>query len=332
MSLILSHPPHRRRAALFALALGAFFAASTACAQAWPSRPITLIVPFPAGGFTDNVTRPIAQEMSRSLGQQVIVDNRAGAGGKIGSDAIRRAPKDGYTIGLAVPATMSILPLVDPGFTNDPLRDFTPISLAVETYTTLVVNPALKIRTLAEFIAYAKANPGKLAYGTPGAATSYHFHTGMLLDAAGIEALHVPYKGEAPAVSDLISGQVQFMLVAGGAKQHIDAGRLVALATTGPKRWNVLPDTPTMAEAGLPGFQTLGWLGYIGPAGMPPDVVAKLNAAFGAALKSPEVQKVLGTSGYMVRGGPPEELATAIRRDLEHFGNALKSGKIKLDK
>ncbi|GMV46807.1 MAG: tripartite tricarboxylate transporter substrate binding protein [Burkholderiaceae bacterium] len=323
------HPPSRR-SALFGLA--ALFCASAAFAQAWPSRAITLIVPFPAGGFADNVTRPIAQEMSRSLGQQVIVDNRAGAGGKIGTEAIRRAPKDGYTIGLAVPATMSILPLVDPGFTNDPLRDFTPISLAVETYSTIVVNPSLKVRTLAEFIAYAKANPGKIAYGTPGAATSYHFHTGMFLDAAGIDALHVPYKGEAPAVTDLVSGQIQFMLVAGGAKQHIDGGRLVALATTGPKRWSVLPDTPTTAEAGLPAFQTLGWLGYIGPAGMPPDVVARLNAAFTAALKAPDVQQVLGTSGYMIRGGSPDDLAKAIRSDLDRFGKALKSGKIKLDK
>jgi tripartite-type tricarboxylate transporter receptor subunit TctC len=300
-------------------------------AQGWPARTITLIVPFPPGGFTDNVTRPIARELSRILGQPVVVDNRAGAGGKIGSEAIMRAPRDGYTIGLGVPATLSVLPLSDPKFSTDPQADFTPITLAIETYMTLVSHPSIAARTLKEFMAYAKANPGKLNFGTPGNATSYHFYSVLFNDAAGIEATHITYKGEAPALNDLLAGQIQYMFVAGGAKQHVDSGRVIALATTGPRRWEVLPEVPTMAEGGLTGYEATGWLGYVGPAGLPAEVVERLNRAFREALNAADVKRLLASQGYLVRGSSPNGFAAVIRADIDRFGKAIRSGKVKIE-
>ncbi len=314
-----------------ALAATCVMGVTQAQAQAWPAKPITLIVPFPAGGFTDNVTRPLAKEMSRVLGVQVVVDNRAGAAGKIGTEAVLRAPKDGYTIGLAVPATLSVLPLKDPKFPADPTADFTLITLAIETYSTLVINPSIPARNLKDFIAYARANPGKLNYGTPGNATSYHFNLVQFNDAAGIDAINVAYKGEAPALNDLLAGHVQYMMVAGGAKQHVDGGKIIPLATTGPRRWDVLPNVPTMTEAGLPGYVKSAWLGYMGPAGLPADVTARLNSAFKQALEAPEVKNLLASQGYIVRASSPAEFATAIKADLDGFSKVIKSGKVKFE-
>lgn len=313
------------------LATALVVGAAQAQVPAWPTRPITLIVPFPPGGFTDNVTRPIARELSRILGVQVVVENRPGAGGKIGTEAVMRAPKDGYTIGLAVPATLSVLPLSDPKFSADPLSDVTPITLAIETYLTLVTHPSTPSRTLKEFIAYARANPGKLNFGTPGNATSYHFYLVLFNDAAGIDASNITYKGEGPALNDLLAGHIQYMMVAGGAKQYVDSGRINALATTGPRRWDVLPNVPTMNEAGLPGYEAAAWLGYVGPAGLAPDVTERLNSAFKQALSAPDVKSLLASQGYLVRGSSSKEFAAAIKTDLERFGKVIRSGKVKLE-
>ena len=311
----------------FALSL----AALAVQAQAWPTKPVTLIVPYPPGGFTDNVTRAVSQELARGLGQPVIVENKAGAGGRIGTDAILNAPKDGYTIGLGVPATLSLLPIIDPKYAGLGGR-YAPITIAVRGYLGIAINPAhSKIRTFAEFVTHAKANPGKVAYGTPGAGTSFNLWGEVVADAAGFDPLHVPYKGEAPALNDLLGGQLQFMMVTGAAKPHVDAGKLLILATTGPERWSIFPNAPTLKEAGIPDVVASGWLAYIAPAGVPREVLDKLNAAFALALKQPSVEKVLGNQGYTVVASKPEELATLVQGEGTRFGKIIKAGRVKLE-
>ena len=321
--------PHALARATCAFALS--FAVFALHAQAWPTKPVTLIVPFPPGGFTDNVTRAASQELARALGQPVIVENKSGAGGRIGTDAILAAPKDGYTIGLGVPATLSLLPIIDPKYANL-TRQYAPITIAVRGYLGIAINPAhTKARTFKEFVANAKANPGKVAYGTPGAGTSYNLWGEVVADAAGFDPLHVPYKGEAPALNDLLGGQLQFMMVTGAAKPHVDAGKLLILATTGPERWSIFPNAPTLKEAGVPDIVASGWLAYIAPAGVPKDVLDKLNAAFAQALKQASVEKVLGNQGYTVVASKPEELASLVQSETARFGAIIKSGRVKLE-
>lgn len=259
------------------------------------------------------------------------VDNRPGAGGKIGTTAVMRAPKDGYTIGLAVPATLSVLPLTDPGLGRSAGRR-DPDHAGHETYLILSWSPSVPARTLKEFIAYARANPDKLNFGTPGNATSYHFHLARLTTRP--TSTRVTSRTRAKRrrwLVDLLAGRLQYMMVAGGAEQYLDAGKLHAIATTGPRRWDVLPNVPTVSEAGLPGYVASGWLGYIGPAGLPPEVTERLNSAFKQALNAPDLKNLLASQGYQVRGSSSREFATAIKIDLDGFGKLVRSGKIKLD-
>jgi len=301
-------------------------------AQDWPTKPITLIVPFPPGGFADNVTRAVSAELSKALGQSVVVDNRAGAGGRIGTTAIINAPKDGYTIGLGVPATLSLLPVIDPKFANLS-QQYAPISMGVRGYLAIAVNPAKKpFSTLKDFVEYGKTHPGKLAYGTPGAGTSFNLWGEVIADAAGFKALHVPYKGESPAVTDLLGGQIDFMLVTGAAKAYVDSGKLRVLATTGPERWSAFPNAPTLKEAGIAaGVVASGWMGFIAPAGTPKPVLEKLNAALVTALRQPAVEQVLVTQGYAVVAGKPEQLSDTVRGEVKQFGDIIKAGKVTLE-
>lgn len=316
-----------RAACAFVLGLSTF----AAQAQAWPAKPVTLIIPFPPGGFTDNVTRAVSQELAKALGQPVVVENKAGAGGRIGTDAILNAPKDGYTIGLGVPATLSLLPIIDPKYAELAKR-YAPITVAVRGYLGIAINPDhTKARTFKDFVAYAKANPGKVAYGTPGAGTSFNLWAEVVADAAGFDPLHVPYKGEAPALNDLLGGQIQFMMVTGAAKAHVDSGKLLILATTGSERWGIFPNAPTLKEVGISGLIASGWLAYIAPAGVAPDVLAKLNAAFAQALKQPAVASALGSQGYAVVASKPEELTNLVQSETTQFGKIIKSGRVKLE-
>lgn len=301
-------------------------------AQTWPVKPVTLIVPFPPGGFTDNVTRAVSVELGKSLGQPVIVENKSGAGGRIGTDAIVNAPKDGYTIGLAVPATLSLLPIIDPKYAKLATQ-YAPITVAVRGSLALAINPEkLPVRSFQEFVTYAKANPGKVAYGTPGAGTSYNLWAEIIADAAGFKPLHVPYRGEAPALTDLLGGQIQFMVVTGAAKPYVDSGKLLILATTGAERWSIFPNAPTLKEVGLaPNLVASGWLAFIAPAGVPKEALDKLNAAFVQALHQPAVEKVLGVQGYSVVASKPEELTHLVQSETVRFNEIIKAGKVKLE-
>ena len=317
-----------------ALALGSVFmlmAAGSVHAQGWPAKPVTLIVPFPPGGFADNISRVVGLELGKVLGQSVIVENKAGAGGRIGTDAMLNAPKDGYTISLGVPATLSLLPIIDPKYANLSSR-YVPLTIAVRGYLGLAINPEkLPVRTFRDFVAYAKANPGKVAYGTPGVGTSYNLWAEVIAEAAGFDLLHVPYKGEGPALTDLVGGQLQFMVVTGAAKAHVDSGRLHILATTGPERWSIYPNAPTLKEAGFDTLIASGWLAFIAPAGIPKDIQQKLNSAFAQALKSPTVEKALGGQGYSVVASKPEELTTLVQSEAARFGKIIQSGRVKLE-
>lgn len=302
-----------------------------AIADNWPSKPITLIVPYPPGGFADNVTRSLAAEVSKTLGQPVVVDNRTGASGRIGTDAIIRAQKDGYTIGLGVPATLSLLPVTDPRYA-DLNRQITPIMLAVRTDMALAINPQrIPARNFKEFVAYARSKNGEIAYGSAGNATSSNLWSEAVLEAVGIKAVHVPYKGEGPAATDLLGGQVQFVLLSGSVKPHVDSGKLMVIATTGEERWRLFPDVPTLKELGVNGVVASGWLAYFGPAGLPASITEKLNSAFASALKQPSVQKLLEGQGYSAIGSTPQELSSVTAREIVQFDKIIKSGRVKLD-
>lgn len=304
---------------------------SMAAAQAeWPDRPIKLIVPYPAGGLTDIVTRVLSDEVGRNLGATVVVENKAGAGGQIGLDAVLRAPADGYMIGLVVPATMITLPLTSPNFKIKPLEQFAPIAIVVDTYLSLVVDPKLGPKTLKEFIDYAKKNPGKLNYGTPGVGTSFHFNNVMLARKLGIETVHVPYPGEVKILTDLTGGQLQYALVTNTAKPFIDSGKVIALAVTTDKRVVSLPNVPTFKEAGAD-FTSDGWVGYVAIAGTPQPIMDKLNAAFVKALQAPAVRQRLTDMGYVPSGSSPEEFTSIVREATKRYSDVIKAGQIKLD-
>lgn len=315
--------------AVSALLVATLAPAAGALAQEWPTKAVTIVVPYPAGGLTDVVTRPIAIELSKRIGQPVIVENRAGAAGRIGMDFVKRAPKDGHTIGLVVPATMASLPAIDPKLAYDPITDFTPISIAVDTYLMLVVNPEFPARNIQEFIARAKAEAGKLHYGTPGSGTTFHFNNIIFAQEAGFQAAHIPYKGEAPALNDLLGNQIQYLLATSAAKPLVDAGKLRALAVTSKTRIAAHPALPTMLEQGV-NLVTQGWVGYVAPAGVPAPTAARITAAFREATNAPEVAKFLGERGFIVRATVAEELQRDVEAGLKRYRSLVASGVVKI--
>jgi tripartite-type tricarboxylate transporter receptor subunit TctC len=321
---------HRFASAL--LLAGACLAAAPAGAQGFPNRPILLINPYPPGGFADNVARVVAQEAAKVLGQNIAVENRPGASGKIGLEAVLNAPRDGYTIGLAVPASLSLFPVTDPKYANL-LGRITPITLAVRGYLALAINPAVvPARNLRDFAAWLKDNDGKVSYGSAGQGTSYHLWAEAFNMAAGVSPAHVPYKGEAPAITDLLGGQIHYLLVTGAARQHVESGRLMVLATTGAERWTALyPSAPTFRESGFPQVESSGWLAFIAPAELPREVQARLHAAFVQALNTPAVEKALGAQGYAIVGSSPEALLETARREAETLGTVIRARGIRLD-
>ncbi|MCP3024091.1 Bug family tripartite tricarboxylate transporter substrate binding protein [Cupriavidus basilensis] len=301
---------------------------STHAQAAWPERPITLVVPYPAGGVADTISRAVAREVGERLGQPVVIENRPGASGKIGLEMVRRAAPDGYTIGLAVPATMVLLPLADARFGIGP-QDFQPISLACETYTVLVVDPRLKVRTLPEFIQYGRGHAG-MTYASAGNGTSFHFGAALLAQKLGIDATHVAYKGESPAMSDVAAGHVQFMLATNSAKAFIDGGKLVPIAVDAPHRVAALPNVPTFREQGVD-YVSSGWIGYVGPRNLPADVTARFDSAFRAALQAPALRQAFTTMGYAPAEGGALAMGKAIAQDQARFRPLVQSGAVKLD-
>jgi tripartite-type tricarboxylate transporter receptor subunit TctC len=319
---------NRLNRSLAALVLCATAQAATA---AYPDKPITLIVPWAAGGSTDILARAIGQQLSISMGQPVLVENRAGASGNIGAALVAKAKPDGYTVLIDTMTTLAVNPALMTSLPFKGPEDFTPIALVANVINTMVVNPSVPVKTVREFIAYAKANPTKLSYASAGNGSTNHLAAEMFKRAAGIEMLHVPYKGGAPAVADTVGNQTQVLFSAGTQTlPHVKAGRLNLLAVTEPQRSALLPDVPTVAET-LPGFSMSVWYAAYGPAGMPRPLVERLNAEINKALAVPEVRSRMDAIGVDVVQGTPQQLTATLRKDSERYANIIKDLNIKAD-
>ena len=319
------------RFAILLLIAASTGAAAAAQAENYPTRPIRWIVPVPAGSSGDFVTRIVTQKIGESWGQQIIIDNRAGGSAIIGSDIIAKASPDGYTFGtLLTPHVVN--PAVIKNLPYDTQRDFTPVTLMVTVPNVMTMHPGVPAGNLKEVIALAKANPGKYNYGTPGTLTSGHLSMEMLKLAAGIDIAYVPYKGGAPAITDLIGGQIQF-LISGppGVLPHIKSGRLKAVGTTALQRLPWLPDTPTFAESGLPGFDTYGWYGVFAPAKVPREIVNRLQADIARVLKLPDIREKFATQGAIPVGSTPEEFAAWLKRETGVWGKIARQVGLKAD-
>ena len=308
------------------LCLATLIAGPSFAAQPYPARPIRIIVPFAPGGGTDVIARSVAQHLSRALGGSVVVENRAGAGGTIGSNAAAKAAPDGYTLLIATNATFALAPGLYTQLNYDPARDFVPIALVATGPSILVVNPQLPVTSSATFVAYAKANPDKLNYGSAGNATPAHLGGAMLDALAGISSNHIPYKGAAPMVQDLLGGQIPVgMVPIGDAVQHARSGKLRVLATTGAQRSRFLPDTPTTREAGFPDVVAEDYFALFVPSKTPADMVEKLGAALREALKNNEVRDRMAQVGVDLKSTTPAEMADIIKSQFASWAPVVKA-------
>jgi len=316
----------RRRAALVAaLLLRGAWPAST-CAENYPARPVRMIVPFPPGGGVDIVTRLTAEMLSQRFGQQFIVDNRPGAGANLGAELLAKSAPDGYTIGTMTIGTHGINPALYAHLPFDPVRDFTPITLLVTLPNVMVVPPALGARTVREFVALAKAQPGKLNFGSSGNGTSVHLSGELFKQLAGIDIVHVPYRGAALAIPDLIANHVQVIfdnLVS--VSGHIRSGALLALAVTSRERWPLLPAVPTMDEAGVPGFDVESWYAIMGPANLSRERVMALNQALNQGMTRPALRERLLEMGARPAVGTPEALAAHIDAEMKRWAPIVRA-------
>jgi len=308
-----------------------FFAAAARGQGAYPSKPIRLIAPFPPGAVVDTLCRTIAVPMGELLGQAVVVENRTGAGGNIGMEVVAKAPADGYTIGMGSIGTHGINPSVYARMPFDPLRDFMPITFVASNINVLVVNPSVPARDVQELISYAKANPGKLAFGSAGIGTSQHLAGELFKQVTGIEMAHVPYRGAGPAVSDLIAGQIPLMFAdISAALGHIRSGRLRALGVTTRERTSLL-EVPTLIEQGVADFDVNAWFGLFAPAGTPPEILAKLNSAGVKVLGAPGTRERLQSLGLNPAPGTPEEFARFIRGELDRWSKVARAVNIRAE-
>ena len=318
---------HYGLAALLALAASAL--PLTAAAQAWPTaKPIRLIVNFPAGGSPDTVARAVAAPLSAALGQQVVVDNRAGAGGIIGNDAAAKSPPDGYTFLMSSGSGMAIVPLITPKMPFDAAKDLVPVAAGARLELFLVVRADAPYKNFAEFIAHAKKNPGRLSYGSPGNGSSPHIGGEMLKSQAGIFAVHIPYRGAGQALQDLLGGNVDYVLDPGIAFSHIKAGKLRLLAVASVKRSFLFPDTPTLAELGLTGFDTGTTHGFWAPTGTPAAVIERLNREINRALTMPAVVDAIRTLGAEPTPMTPAQFGDVIQADSRRYAAIIKERKI----
>ena len=315
----------------FACAVGI---AASACvhAQTYPDKPIRLVMPFPPGGASEGVARPITQKAGAALGQNIVIDARPGASGVIAAELVARAPADGYTLLLATSALFSILPGLNTNLPFDPVKSYAPVTRFVLLNNALVVHPSLPVRNVAELIALAKRRPAQLNYASAGNGTTFHLAGEMFKAMAGISMVHVPYKGGAPAQIDLIAGQVQVLFDSlSTALNPIRSGRVKVLAVTTRQRSAALPEVPTVAESGLPGFEVAGWFGVVAPAGTPRDIVTRLNAEFVRALGAAEVLERLVGMGHEVAGNSPAEFAAFISGELAKYSKVIRDNNIRAD-
>ncbi|MBI1736420.1 MAG: tripartite tricarboxylate transporter substrate binding protein [Candidatus Rokubacteria bacterium] len=320
-----------KRLAVGCLALLVLAFAAPVFAQTYPAKPVRLIVPFAPGGSNDIMARLVGQKLGERLGQPFVVDNRPGASGIIGTDAAAKAAPDGYTV-LMMSLTLAVNPSLYAKLPYDTEKDLLPVSLVASAPLMLVVNPSIPARTLPEFLAYARANPDKLNFGSGGAGTTPHLAGEMVKSMAGLKVTHVPYKGGGPALADLVGGQIQFMLEnIPSTLPFVKGGRLRALAVTGAKRSPLVPDLPTLDEAGLKGFEIVGWNGLFVPAGTPPPLVAKLHTETVKVLALPDVKERLATLGADGVGSSPEEFTAFVRAELRKWAKVVKEAGIKLE-
>jgi tripartite-type tricarboxylate transporter receptor subunit TctC len=303
-----------------------------ASAQQYPSKPIRFVVPYPAGGPLDTVARLLAQKVSEGVGQPVVVDNKPGAGGNIGADIVAKSPADGYTILMGAVATHAINPTLYASIPYDAMRDFAPITQVASTPNVLVVNSSIPAASVREFIAHAKANPGKLNFGSGSTGSAGHLAGELFKAMAGVEMTHVPYKGAAPAMTDLIGGNIQLMFdnLASSLAQ-VRAGKIRALAVTTARRSPLAPELPTVAESGLPGFDISTWFGVFAPAGTPREALERLHAQFTRALAAPDVREKMLNLGAEPVGSKPEEFASYIRAEAEKYARVIKASGAKVD-
>ncbi|HEY0337375.1 MAG TPA: tripartite tricarboxylate transporter substrate binding protein [Burkholderiales bacterium] len=307
-------------------------ASSRAGAQLYPAKPIRMIVPFPAGGATDIVGRLVGQKLTEAMGQQVIVDNRGGAGGTIGSDVAAKAPSDGYNILLGTSSTHAIAPSLYAKLPYDPVRDFTSVALLATATILLAVHPSVPARNVKELIALAKREPNAFSYASSGNGGISHLIGEHFKSVAGIQMLHVPYKGDTPALVDLASGQVSLMFgTAVSFLPYVKTGRLNALAVTNPKRSPAVPDVPTVAESGVPGFEALQWFGMYAPAGTSHDIVARLNTEIAKILRMPEIRERFASLGADVAGGSAGDFATFQRAEVAKWTKIVKASGAKIE-
>jgi tripartite-type tricarboxylate transporter receptor subunit TctC len=306
--------------------------AESALAQAWPARPIRLISPFSAGSTVDIMARTIAPPLGELLGQNVVVENRGGAGGNIGVDAVAKAAPDGYTLGIGTTGPLAINPHLMAKVPYDPTRDFAPVVLLAQGPNVLVVHPSVPARTVAELVALAKAKPGTLSYGSAGVGSTGHLAGELFRSLAGIDIAHVPYKGNQDALTDVIAGQIQ--IVFSGLPpilSSVQAGRIRALAIAGDRRLPPIPDVPTVAEAGLKGAEVMPWYGVIAPAGTPSDVVDRLNAAVTKVMAQPDVRAKFLATGSDPAVGTPAAFATLIREEGVRWRDVIRKAGIKAE-
>jgi tripartite-type tricarboxylate transporter receptor subunit TctC len=310
--------------------LAASLASLGAAAQTYPAKPVKIVVGFAPGGGSDFAARVIAQQLTERMKNQVIVENKPGAGSLLGAEFVIKSAPDGYTL-LLMPASYTVNPSVYK-LSFDPLNDITPIAQISKGPYIVAVHPSVPAKTLKELVAYAKANPGKLSYASSGNGAHIHVATEYLLYTAGINIVHVPYKGSGPALNDTVGGQVQMIFGSvATALQYVKSGRLRPLAVTTPKRIAAAPDVPTVAESGYPGWEVTNWHGLVGPKGLPQDIVQRLNKEVNVAVHSPEMVKVLSGDGLEPAGGTPEELAALLKAEVARWAQVVKRANIKID-
>jgi tripartite-type tricarboxylate transporter receptor subunit TctC len=303
-----------------------------AAAQAFPSKPVKLVIPFPPGGSLDNIGRLIAQKLSEAWGQQVLIENKPGAGGNIGADAVAKSPADGYTVVMGALSTHAVNPNLYAKMPYDAAKDFAPISLVAITPNVLIVNAAMPVTSVKEMIAYAKANPGRTNFGSGSNGSAGHLAGELFKLETGTDVAHIPYKGGAPALQALLAGDTQFMFDnLANAMAQVKGGKVRAIAVTTAQRSKLAPDLPTMAEAGMPGFDISTWFGLLAPAGTPPDVIAKWNADVVKVLNSPDVREKMLAQGAEPSPQTPAEFASFIAREREKYARIVKASGAKVD-
>ncbi|HZQ63505.1 MAG TPA: tripartite tricarboxylate transporter substrate binding protein [Casimicrobiaceae bacterium] len=319
--------------ALIVVVASLFAAMPVAWGQAsYPTKPIRLIVPFPPGGATDILARAVGQRWTQALGQAVVVENRPGAGGNIGSDIVAKSAPDGYTLLMGTVGTHAINPSLYPRMPYDHIKDFAPVILVAAVPNVMEVNPSVPAHTVQEFIAYAKANPGKVNFASSGSGTSIHLSAELFKVMTGIEMTHVPYKGSAPALTDLMGGQVQVMFDnLPPSLPHIKAGKLRAIAVTSATRAPALPDVPTIAESGVPGYEASSWFGVLAPAGTSPAIIARLNSEVATWLATPEAKERMLSLGANPIGGSPEDFAAHIRAETAKWAKVVRASGAKAE-